>query len=142
MCATSGPYILLFTTSSSFFFFFFFPLFCAPVSHNHLSLSALFFGTFSVIHIHPPASVLMTHLILSCMYFCPRHLPSACGSDSTGQWSALLLRMQFISQITVVHATYHCHPAGSCHQSSHYFSLLYCLRTRGLSSVLAFPLLL
>lgn len=137
--ATSRPYIFRFTTFSCFV-----PppppLLCScfilPASHHHLSLLALFFGKFSVIHIHLLASMLMIHLILSCIYFCLQHValtPQAQGVlFSCGCSSSLII---------IVHDTT-CLSAGSYHQSSHYFSLLYCLRTKGLRSVLAFSLLL
>lgn len=100
---TSRPFVFLLSTFSCSFFLFslFFLCTCVilPASHHHLSLSAPFFGTCSVIHTRSLAPVLMTQLIFSCTYLCVQR-----GSDPTGQWSALLLWLWFISQITTVGA--------------------------------------
>lgn len=125
-------------------FFFLFFLFAPASSSQLLTIACLcqhyFLAHFQSFTFIPQCPCWWPIWSLSCMYFCPQCLPSACGSDSIGQWSALLLWMQFVPQITVVHATTSL-SSWILHQS-YYFSLLYCLRTRGLRSVLAFPLLL
>lgn len=100
--ATSRPYSLLCITLSWFFFgWLFFLCFCfiLPASRHHLSLSALFWHIFS--HSHSSLSVHVDDPSdPSVVCIC-----ALSGSGSTGWWSALLLWMQFISQITIVHAT-------------------------------------
>lgn len=83
---TSRPFVFLLSTFSCSFFLFslFFPCSCVilPASHHHLSLSAPFFGTCSVIHTCPLAPVLMTQLIFSCTYSCVQRValtPQASG---------------------------------------------------------------
>lgn len=79
--------------------------FILPASRHHLSLSALSLAHFQSFIFIPQCPCWWPICSFSCRYFCPQCLPSACGSDSTGQWNALLFCMQFIPQITIVCAT-------------------------------------
>lgn len=101
----SRPYIFLLSTfSCSFFLFslFFSVLLRHPPSFSPslVFVGTIFWHVFS--HSHSSLSLRVDDLFDLQLYV---FVPSVCGSDSTGQWSALLLWLWFISLVTTVHAT-------------------------------------